>query len=36
MKKWKKVLKDTKEEENSIAHKSARRTDLQKSADQVK
>ena len=36
MKKWEKVLIDTKEEEDSIAYKSARRTDMQKSADQVK
>ena len=35
MKKWKKVLIDTKEEEDSIAYKIARRTDMQKSADQV-
>ena len=36
MKKWKKLLIDTKEEEDSIAYKIARRTDMQKSADQVK
>ena len=31
-----KVLIDTKEEEDSIAYRSARRTDMQKRADQVK